>query len=540
MIPRTKAVWAVGSILMVGCGVSSPSKIPSSNAAAASTGKAGDAARQSAKTTAVPDAFALAPHPARSVSRLRALLRNVPRALAVMEGPIAKIQGFDLEQPAYAVLSGKAFVFSMGVGRELAETLRANPPETCSVLEIRNNLRFACAREGKPDADLARVEPPHSSGTDAHFEIGGATLRDLMKEKGGTRFAGSAAHDTDRFDSIDRVSMDLNLEGAPELRLGWHVTGQNEMMNYWLDAPVAPPPSSFSQLPVDSEFAFFGHAPPSAASAPLKKLVLDKLAEKKRNECLAKHSATLAKVGNLFFTGGSFVGAVGVERAKAEAAAESLSKAPADKKKLAAAKTAMNSWFIWGAEEPAARWTEALAPLDKIHCNKKDGSKRSITVNRKLNPRLGLPEGSLELAIIEKDSRRYFFVAPDRTRASRTWVVGGHDRAVLIGRLKGILAGPSGIAMRPGLAPLQAPASVGAFATPAGIAWLLADEKTDEDYVAEARALLKARDLPTGGRTPITFRMRSAHDTKGKGGETSVHVSLDAAAIGDIASLTME
>jgi hypothetical protein len=477
-------------------------------------------------------AWASAPYPARSIARLRALLHNAPNALSMLDGMLLRFAGFDFEQPAYLTSNGRDHVFSVGVGRELAEALRkSNESEKCALVDVRGSVRLACGGEGKPSAEASRTEPPRAAWSDVHVEANGAGLRALAKSK---------LNDDKALDSLaglDRMSLDLTLEGAPELRVGWHVSGEDPASVAWLNAPVLPPPPGFFALPADSEMAIFGHAPPAADQGPIKKLFLDAVGEK-NSDCPATSAAERADIEKLFFTGGSFVGAVGFDRARVESAAEALTKAPADKKKLAAARDAVKAWGIFGVEEPAARWAEGLLALQKRECPKKGKPKNQITVNKKLSPRLGLPAGTVEITKVTPSSRDVLLIAPDRSTATeRTWITVAHDEATAVARLKGVLAGPSALGARPGVASLREPASAGAFVTASGLALAFADETTDAQIVAEAQAVLRARDLATGGRTPIVLRMASTHDTKGKGGETSVRISLDAAALGDVAAL---
>jgi len=529
------------SLLAVGCGTRKP---PVTTAAAKVTTTA-TAAPETAAPVATPPAgpavgaWVSVPYPARTIARLRALLHNAPNALRMFDAALMRSQGFDLEQPVLLTSDGDSYVFSLGLGQELAESLRkANESEKCSIIDVRGKLRFACGGATKPDDSAARAVPPRQTSADVHAEAGIGVIRDLAKNK---------LHEdkvSDAIAGLDGMSLDLTLEGTPELRVGWHVDGEQGMG--WLNAPVAAPPPAFFQLPEDSELAIFGHAPSAADQAPMKKLVLESVGGKD-SECAATTAAERAEIEKLFFTGGSFVGAVGLERAKAEAAAEALGKAPTDKKKLAAARDAVKAWGVFGVDEPSSRWVDGLAALQRLDCAKKGTPKRVVKVNKKLAPRLGLPPGTVEITNVrpadktDKDSlasRDIMLVAADRASGTeRTWIAFAHDEATAVARLRGVLAGPSALASRPGLRSLRDPASAGAFVTAAGLMWLFGDEKTDLQILAASRALLRARDLPTGGRTPIVLRMASSHDGKGKGGETSVRMSLDPAALGDVAAL---
>lgn len=72
-------------------------------------------------------------------------------------------------------------------------------------------MRFVCGIEGKPPADLARAEP-RATSSDLHIEANTASIRELAK-------AGKV-QDNKALDALagtDRMSLDLTLEGTPEI-----------------------------------------------------------------------------------------------------------------------------------------------------------------------------------------------------------------------------------------------------------------------------------------------------------------------------------
>ena len=116
---RPVALVVTAAALVLACGaktprVAAPMGASSAQAAATAPSDSADPTTEKAVSKdAALDAWVAAPYPARSIARLRTLLHNAPSATRLLDAALLKIQGFDLEQPAYVTSDSKAHVFSL-------------------------------------------------------------------------------------------------------------------------------------------------------------------------------------------------------------------------------------------------------------------------------------------------------------------------------------------------------------------------------------------------------------------------------------------
>jgi hypothetical protein len=457
------------------------------------------------------------PRPARSFARLRGLLRETPAALAVVDQALANFQSFELDEPILSVAGAHQTVTSFGISRETASRLRSTrgKGDKCDALDVEGKPRIVCALDsadglGDSGRALGAVTPPQVT-SDLHMEMSSAMLaRELRKN------AGAKGLDA-LLGPLGPFSLDVSLEGTPEVRFAFTLDGKKGIGAALLEAPVARPPVTFFRLPADAEMAAFAHAPSAADQDASRETLASGLVDAMGSDCtVAEKRSARAEIEKLFFTGGSVSLAVGFDRARAEAAADA-----GDKRKLHEAERA---WAVVGVEEPAERWSQGVTWLTTHGCGK---SRPSVTVG-KATARLGLPAGTLEVVDRSaKDGVVYTFVVPDG--AARTWIAIGPHEASLAARVRASVGGATEatLAGRSGLGVLRGPATFGGFVTASSLAWLL-----HPDDPAGVRA---ARALPTAGRTPVAFRTAIVRD--GAGGTVGTRVTMEPAALADLLAL---
>jgi hypothetical protein len=486
------------------------------------------------------ESFAVVPHPARSIARLRGLLRGAPAAMPVLDRAMSWAHNVDLEQPIYTVFAEGSSATAVGLTPEIAKATRESAQTDCDVVDAPGGAgtRFVCPRgPGGGDLKALAAAAPPDTPNDAHLEIDANAL---------TRFAvagGGAAAALERValgSELRSVSADLALDGPAQLKLALMLNPKGTWSSAALAAPVAAPPSTFARLPADAELALFLHTPAAGDQGPFKKTILDAIMSKPGAECTAAESdEARAHFEKVLFTGGSVAISVGFDRAAAETAADALVKTPTDKRKQTAMRAAQAPWVVLGFEEPSAKWLENVPWLAKAHCAK-DKKPSKVAVTTKPQPRLGLPAGAIEIVErLTKDGvpvTEYTFVVPDKSGGpERTWIGHGYDEGAVATRLRAAAKGDADgtLAKRSGVAALREPATVAGFLTSAGAAWLLGDTNDGAALVHTASGILRSRSLPTGGRSPILFRAETARAD----GKIVARVALDAAAIGDVASV---
>ena len=488
-----------------------------------------------------PASFVVLPHPARSLGRLRALLRGAPAAMPVLDRATAWARNVDLDQPVFAVFEGGgSSATAVGLTPDVAKATResAQSAQTdCDVVDVAGAARFVCPR-GPDGAALkaSAASTPPATSADAHMELDAGTIAGFAAQGGGAR---AALERLAIGSEIRSVGVDLALDGPGEVKVSVALDPKGRWSAGALAAPVAAPPSTFARLPADSELAVFFHAPGAADQGVFKKEILDVIV-KEGGECTAQENADArAHFEKVLFTGGSAAVGVGFDRGAAESAAEALVKAPTDKRKQAALRASATAWAVIGVEEPAARWLDNVPWLAKAHCQKEKKQSKVVVVP-KPSPRFGLPAGAIE--IVERRTKdgaavsSFTFVVPDKSGGpERTWIAVGDDETVVATRVRAAAKGDSDatLAKRSGIAPLREPATTAGFITAAGISWLFGDLGDPAALVRTANGILRSRSLPTGARTPILFRA----ETSKAEGRVAARLSLDGAAIGDLASV---
>ncbi len=359
------------------------------------------------------ESFVVVPHPARSLGKLRALLRGAPAALSVLDHEMTWARNIDLDQPIYTVFLEGSTATAVGLTPEIAKATKESAQTECDVLEGASGTRFVCPRgpDGAAAKTLAAATPPDTP-SDAHMELDVKAMLHL-----GERGMGAAA-------ALERLTIgselrsftaDVTLDGPGEIKVAVGLDAKGKWSAALLAAPVAAPPSTFARLPADSEVALFVHAPPAGEQGPFKELLLDAIAKSGEGCTPAETAEARAHFEKLLFTGGSVAAAIGFDRAAAESAADALLKAPADKRKQAALKTASAGWFVAGLEEPAQKWLDNVPWLAKSHCGK--------------DPKKQAPKVTYGIAKSQRASReRSERVARRAKRAGRSHAAAGEAR----------------------------------------------------------------------------------------------------------------
>jgi hypothetical protein len=392
---------------------------------------------------------------------------------------------------------------------------------------------------------------PETAESDAHLELTRAAFeRATFQENRLTQVALS---------EISRLSLDLSLDGVPELRVTTHLAAHEPVAQLILDAPAAPPPEAFYRLPADSGLAVFAHAPEAEKEKAAKKIVLDAFFARGCDDPVSKEARAVFE--SLLFTGGGFVAATGFERARVEATSEALMKAPEDQQRLAAARDAGRQWLIVGIDDPTERWTHGIGWMathqqpagcrsmfdsEGTGTNGKPKSKESTTVRSHVG--LGLPTGTMEMVTVvtppERDAtphKWFLLVVPEKVPAGapeRTWIVVGFNESTLAARTRALLQtdSPATLASRPAVSALRSPATFGGLFDASWISFARGDDDKPQQLVARARDALRARDLTTGGRSAIVFQ-GIVHRTADAQGELVLRATADGAAIGDLITL---
>jgi hypothetical protein len=503
------------TLAMLGCGAS-PSAGP--HAPSTLTVTSADGQRASA------DAVIVVPRPARSLARLRGLVRGSAAATAALAATSRFETLFDLDQPIQSVKRGDVQITSFGVSRAMATKLREKGGDgACDVTADRALPRMFCGLGDAaltPEARKLGSLAPRAAASDLHMAI---SREGLSRQLGSKDLAPRARTLMQDFSG---VSLDVSLEGTPEVRLAFALEGEDPLTSVLLDAPVAPPPAAFFRLPADAEVALFAHAPAAADIAGLRASLLDEGARFLDEGCTPAETAeTRSHLDALLFTGGTVAMAAGFDRRSLEGAAA----AAKDEAALGALEAADRAWFVLGFEEPSARWVENVSWLARHACGP-SGTRAKVG---KPSARLGLPAGAVEIVEPKSTSGKFTLVVPDG--ASRTWLAIGDDEAALASHVRVALRGATDatLAGRPGLAQLRGAATFGGFVTAMGAGWVAGHGEPQ----ALRAATLAARALPTGGRTPIPFRGSVVRAEAGTSGSVSVRVALDGSALGDLLSV---
>jgi len=335
----------------------------------------------------------------------------------------------------------------------------------------------------------------------------------------------------------------------------------------------APPPAVFSHLPREASLALYGQGADAATVRPLRDLMLRALrydmAEEGYDDVMLDELGQ--KVSTIFFTGGPFGAAFGVDRSAAEAALAALAKETAKdpkatppKDKREAAFRSLRAWAIFGVEEPAEPWTKTLpeivslmSALDKKNDRKRpratptalpkaknDKDDRESTKAEIIPPPASLPKGSLHLELshhpLVSDApppyKTHFFVVPD---GSRTWLGFGSDEPSLLARLRVAREGGPDKTLE-GLPELDLArvrgASAGGFFTITGASMLMAESDRDAHLQTAARDIADLATLPSHGDARIPFVLTSESGPEGDQ-RASVKARLSLVTLADLVAI---
>lgn len=326
----------------------------------------------------------------------------------------------------------------------------------------------------------------------------------------------------------------------------------------------SPSTESFARLPKDSLVAMHGDAGTSQAIAPMRdeflRLVADDLESDGYDPQLL--STFNNRVAALFFTGGPYAWAYGIDHAGAEKALAAYAK---DKKKAAlrtAAYRSLRGWALFAVDEPTERWTKGIEEIIRVsnEMDKKRNGGKPVTNTTPITPKdaddltsttmtvvatpATLPKTSLHVEIKSKPLKKeappaytkHLYVVPE---GNRTWIGFGEDEAPTIARLRAAREGLSDqtIAGVPELARTSAQGAVAAgFFTIAGGTFLFLDDERDEHLDKAVRELDSLSTLPGRGDGVIPFQIL-AEDGQGGGNRARIKTKLSLAVLGDIAEM---
>jgi hypothetical protein len=324
----------------------------------------------------------------------------------------------------------------------------------------------------------------------------------------------------------------------------------------------SPSTASFVRLPKDSVIAMHGHAGNAQALVPMRDQFMKAFSVDMEND---GYDPVLLEtfnkqVSGLFFTGGSYAFAYGIDRAGAEKALDAYAK---DKKKpalRAAAFKSLRGWSMFVVDEPTEKWAKGIEEIVRVGNDldrkrnggvavtsstpgkAKNDDDRTTTTMVVVAPPAALPKGSLHVEIrskpLKKDAppayTKHLYVVPE---GSRTWIGLGEDEAPMLARLRAAREGLSDqtIAGVPELANAASQGAVAAgFFSLAGGAFLFLDD--DSDAMVE-RAVDEVEDLatlPGRGDGIIPFQI-VAEEAPNGGGRARLKAKLSLPVLGDIA-----
>ena len=326
----------------------------------------------------------------------------------------------------------------------------------------------------------------------------------------------------------------------------------------------SPSAESFARLPKDALVAMHGDAGSSQALAPMRDEFLHLLAESLESDGYDPDllSTFNKRVSDLFFTGGSYAWAYGVDHLGAEKALAAYAK---DKKKPAlrsAAYRSLRGWAMFAVDEPAEKWTKGIEEIVRVgnEMDKKRNGGIPVTSATPIKPKnggelmsttmtvvttpAGLPKNSLHVEMKSKPLKKeappaytkHLYVVPD---GSRTWISFGEQEAPMLARLKAAREGLSDqtIAGAPDLARTAAQGAVAAgFFTLAGGTFLFLDDERDEQLDKAVIELESLSTLPGRGDGVIPFQIM-AEDEQNGGNRARVKTKLSLPVLADIAEM---
>ena len=326
----------------------------------------------------------------------------------------------------------------------------------------------------------------------------------------------------------------------------------------------SPSTASFVRLPKDSVIAVHGHAGNAQALVPMR----DQFMRAFKGEMEDDNYDPLMldsfnkQVSALFFTGGSYAFAYGIDRPGAEKALAAYAK---DKKKpalRAAAFKSLRGWSMFAVDEPTEKWAKGIEELVRVGNEldrKRNGGlaitsttpvkgrnadDRTSTILSVVAPPAALPKGSLHVEIRSKPLKtdappaytKHVYVVPD---GSRTWIGLTEDEAPMLARLRAAREGTSEqtIAGVPELANAASQGAVAAgFFSLAGGAFLFLDDDRDAMLDKAVHDVEDLAALPGHGDGIIPFQIVS-EDVQSGGGRARMKAKLSLPVLGDIAEM---
>lgn len=326
----------------------------------------------------------------------------------------------------------------------------------------------------------------------------------------------------------------------------------------------SPSTASFLRLPKDASFAFHGHAGNSQAMAPMRDEFLRALNDDLESDGYdpVLLETFRKRMSDLFFTGGSYSIAYGIDRAAAEKALAAYAK---DKKKpalRAAAYRSLRGWAMFAVDESTEKWAKGIEDLVRVG-NELDrkrnggvpvtsatpitGRKPDDLVSTTLavvTPPAALPKGSLHVEIRSKPLKKeappaytkHLYVVPD---GSRTWIGLSEDEAPMLNRLRAAREGLADqtIASVPELANAASQGAVAAgYFSLAGGTFLFLDDDQDANLDKAVLDIEALGTLPGRGDGIIPWQIVS-EDARDGGGRARMKAKFSLPVLGDIAEM---
>lgn len=328
-------------------------------------------------------------------------------------------------------------------------------------------------------------------------------------------------------------------------------------------APLqSPSTASFLRLPKDSVIALHGHASNTQALVPMRDEFMQAFAKDMESDgydpaLLETFNKQIAK---LFFTGGSYAAAYGIDRIAAEKALAAYAK---DKKKpalRAAAYRSLRGWAMFAFDEPTEKWAKGVEELVRLGNEldrkrnggvaitnstpvkgRSDDDRVTTTMSIAFTPAV-LPRGSVHVEMrskpLKKDAPpayvKHLYVVPD---GGRTWIGIGEDETPILARLRAAREGLSDqtIAGVPELAnTVSQGAVVAGYFSVAGGSLLFMDDDRDEMLDKAITEIEGLGTLPGRGDGVIPFQIVS-EDAANGGSRARLKTRLSLPVMGDIA-----
>ncbi|MGK4003228.1 hypothetical protein WMF31_11435 [Sorangium sp. So ce1036] len=459
------------------------------------------------------------------------------------------------------------------------------PPRACAFEpgERRGSARLLCA-EGQEDLEvtapyLVEVVGREPLEADARLEMPESGIREAMERGRATRDDGAESYSArmgretgERFvGDIEDLRLDVTWGRADvEVGLGLRFASQRSPLTRAIvPAAVggAALPPAFLRLPADTALALYTQGASRAELTPLRDTFFGWLRDDmvRGGYDAARLDRFFEHLGALVFTGGPVVFGAGGDRAAAEKAlAAYQGGGKGAQRAQAAARRALQGWFLVAIEEPGQTWTAGVKELlqlgDELDQHRApgagttgdapDGRKRGDRAPR--SPQIvlarapaALPAGTIHAELRSRPAAKdgppasttHVYVVP---AGQRTWIGVGKDDAAVVARLR--VATEAGrdartLGAAPGVEALrQRGLHAGALLSLAGCALLAARGDTPAKLSDAAETLALVAALPSRGESAIPVTVTS--EVLGSGAaRVSTRARLSPAALQDIITL---